>query len=89
MQKTLKVLKLMKVLLGFSLGFTVISSSETFSVIGYSSGSSVIDSSFMSSGLLFRHAAIFYQNVLLLSFIKSGCSVLYYIFKKKFTLNTL
>ena len=49
-------------------------------------GSSVIDSSLGSSVLFFRHAANFYQNVLLLFFNKSRYSVLHYIFKKNFTL---
>ena len=49
-------------------------------------GSSVIDFSLGSSVLFFRHAANFYQNVLLLFFNKSRCSVLHYIFKKNFTL---
>ena len=49
-------------------------------------GSSVIDFSLGSSVLFFRQAANFYQNVLLLFFNKSRCSVLHYIFKKNFTL---
>ena len=57
------------------------------SVIDSSSGSSVIYSSLGSSVLSFRHVAIYYQNVLLLFFVKSRCSDLDYIFKKNFALN--
>ena len=57
------------------------------SVIDFSSGSSIIYSSLGSSVLFFRHDAIYYQNVLLLFFIKSRCSDLHYIFKKNFARN--
>ena len=40
------------------------------SIIGSSLGSSVIDASLGPSMLFFRHAAIFYQNVLLLFLLK-------------------
>ena len=60
------------------------------SVIRSSSWSSVMDSSLVSLVLFLRCAAIFYQNVPLSTFfIKSRCSVLYYIFKKIFTPNNL
>ena len=59
------------------------------SVIDFSSGSSIIYSSLGSSVLFFRHDAIYYQNVLLLFFIKSRCSDLHYIFKKNFARNNL
>ena len=45
------------------------------SVIGSSSGSSARDSPLGSSVVFFRHAAIFYQNVLLLFFTESRSSV--------------
>ena len=76
MQKSLRILKLPKVLLEFSLGVTV---------RGSSSRSSVTDSCLGSSVLFFRHAAIFHQKVLLLFFIKSKYFVLHHIFKKNFT----
>ena len=51
------------------------------SAIGCSSGFSVIDSSLGSSVLFFRHAARFYQNVLLLFLLKTD--VLFYIIFSK------
>ena len=45
------------------------------SVIGSSSGSSARDSPLGLSVVFFRHAAIFYQNVLLLFFTESRSSV--------------
>ena len=51
--------------------------------------SSVIDSSLGPSVLFFGHATIFYQNVLLLFFIKSRCSILYHIFRKNFSFKFL
>ena len=59
------------------------------SVIASSSVASVIDSSLGPSVLFFRHATIFYQNVLLLLFIKSRCSILYHIFKKNYSFKFL
>ena len=94
-KESLRVLKLLKVLLGKVL-YSFLSDRVLLSVLSYrillessvigsSSGSSAIDSSVGSSVLFFRHAAIFYQNVLLLFFIKNRCSALHYIFKKNFT----
>ena len=56
------------------------------SVIGSSSGSSVIDSSIGPWVLFFRHAAIFYQNVLLIFFLLK-VDVLFYITFSKRTLH--
>ena len=53
-----------------------------FSVIGFSSESSVIDSSLGSSVLFFRHAHIFYRNVLLLFLLKTDV-LFYFIFSKR------
>ena len=86
-QKLLRVLKIRRVLSDRIL-FRFPRDKVLFesSVIGSSSRSSVIDFSFGSPVVFFRHVAIFYQNVLLLFFIKNRCSVLYYLFKRKFTL---
>ena len=59
------------------------------SVIASSSVASVIDSSLGPSVLFFGHATTFYQNVLLLFFIKSRCSILYHIFRKNFSFKFL
>ena len=59
-----------------------------YSVIGFSSGSTVINSFLGSSVLFFRNVAIFLSNRATAFFIKSRCFVLHYILKKKLALNS-
>ena len=84
-QKSLRVLKLLRVLIdracfrffSYRVLLRVLSDRVLFesSVIGFSSGSSIIDSSLGKSVFFFRNVANFYQNMLLLFFI--------YIFSKR------
>ena len=91
-QKSLRVLKLLRVLLGFFFRFHNARVLFMFlsdrvllisSVIGSSSGSSVIDPSLGSSVLFFQHATIFFQNMLLVFLFKKD--VLFYIIFSKRT----
>ena len=80
MQKSMRVLKFLRVHLRVFIRFLIDRAllralsdriHFEFLVIGSSSGYSVIDSSHGLSVLFFRHAVVFYQNVLLLYLLKA------------------